>query len=134
VGDVKQKIFSAICAPAQRVHYLVTRLLMITVKGVKGERNVNATTMLPDMLPELLRTLESELGHYYEEHGQCYNYVKQKSKLRADHTQANKENDINHLDFILPAGNEMMFREYSQFISRECRIRGISLNGILEDW
>ena len=46
----------------------------------------------------------------------------------------NKHLDTNHIDYIIPRDDEKK-KEYTQFISRECHIRGIPLQvGQLEDW
>ncbi len=86
------------------------------------------------LLPQLLDNLETELGNYYEQHGKSYAAVRQKSKIWTDHTQANKQNDINHIDYVVPPCDEEKLREYTQFISWECRIRSIPLLGNLDDW
>jgi hypothetical protein len=48
--------------------------------------------------------------------------------------QATKDSDIMHIEYIVPHDDEDKLREYTQFISRECRIRSIPLYGRLEDW
>ncbi len=73
-------------------------------------------------LPQLLHDLEVKLGHYHEQHGRAYATVRQKSKIRYDHTQANKQNDINHIDYVIHHDDEVKVREYTQFITREFRI------------
>jgi len=46
-----------------------------------------------------------------------------------------KHEDINHIDYIIPPNDDEKKKQYAQFISRECYIRGIPLNGYhLEDW
>lgn len=85
-------------------------------------------------VPQLLRALEAELSNYHRKHGKSYASVRQKLKIRSDHMQADKENDVNHIDYTIPPGHAAKHMEYSQFISRECRIRGIPLIGTLDEW
>ncbi len=85
-------------------------------------------------VPFLLQCLEEEVGNYFERHGRTFAAVREKSKLRTDPIQVNKEEDIQHIDYSIPDSNEEKLREYTQFISRECRIRSIPLHGRLDDW
>jgi hypothetical protein len=85
-------------------------------------------------VPVLLQCLEDELGKYYEEHGKEFSVVRQKTKLRTDHMQLTKKSDIMHIEYIIPHDDVEKRREYTQFISRECRIRSIPLHGTVEDW
>jgi len=85
-------------------------------------------------VPTLLRALEEELGTYYERHRKTFEVVRSQSKLRTDYMQVNKERDIMHIDYVIPPEDEEKLREYTQFISNECRIRSISMNGRLDDW
>jgi hypothetical protein len=39
-----------------------------------------------------------------------------------------------HIEYIVPQNDEDKVREYTQFISRECRTRLLSCHGRLEDW
>ncbi len=48
--------------------------------------------------------------------------------------QLNKETDIMHISYVIPQDDEEKLREYTQFISNECRLRSIPMNGRLEDW
>jgi hypothetical protein len=58
-----------------------------------------------------------------------------KSKVKTDHMMANKESDINHIDYCIPPDDDEKKKQYTQFISRECYIRGIPLQGNhLEEW
>jgi hypothetical protein len=83
----------------------------------------------------LLSELESELGEYYTRHKAQYEEVQRKSRIVTDHMVANKESQINHIDFVIPPQDTEQTRQYTQFISRECYIRGIPLVGSqLEDW
>ena len=84
---------------------------------------------------KLLAELKTELGSYAEKHGKTFAEVQKVSKLKTDHMQANKETDVHHIDFFVPYNNRELVKEYSQFISRECRIRGLPLLGSnLEGW
>ena len=48
---------------------------------------------------------------------------------------ANKSYDINHIDYCIPPDDDEKKKQYAQFISRECYIRGIPLQGSnLDDW
>jgi hypothetical protein len=85
-------------------------------------------------VPELLQCFEGELGAYHEKHGREFAVIKEKSKLRVDHMQVNKQSDIMHIEYIVPQGNVEEKREYAQFISNECWIRSIPLHDTLEDW
>jgi hypothetical protein len=83
----------------------------------------------------LLQELEAELGDYYSRNGKQFDDVRKRSKIKTDHTMIGKESDINHIDFIVPDNDAEKVKEYTQFISRECYIRGIPLSGShLEDW
>jgi hypothetical protein len=75
-----------------------------------------------------------ELGHYHEQHGKAYETVRYKSKIRFDHRQANQENDINHIDYVINHNDEIQVRECTQFISCECCVQSIPLHGTLDDW
>jgi hypothetical protein len=47
----------------------------------------------------------------------------------------NKHLDTNHIDYIIPPDDDEKKKEYKQFISHECHIRGIPLQGgQIEDW
>ncbi len=83
---------------------------------------------------KLLSDLREQLGSYCEKYGKTYEQVKLESKLKTDVLQANKKYDINHIEFFLPNGTQEQVREYSQFISQECRIHGLPLSGGLECW
>jgi hypothetical protein len=85
-------------------------------------------------VPILLQCLEEELGGYFETHRKSFQTVRQKSKLRTDHLQVSKDSDIMHIEYVIPHEDEDKLREYTQFISRECRLRSIPLHGRLEDW
>ena len=85
-------------------------------------------------VPLLLQCLQDQLGQYHEKHRKTFQVIRQKSKLRSDHMQLNKEQDIMHIDYDVPYYDPEKLQEYTQFISQECRIRSISLNGRLEDW
>jgi ribosomal protein S2 len=43
--------------------------------------------------------------------------------------QANKEEDPSHIDYIIPGNNPEKKMQYSQFIARECHLRGIGFQG-----
>jgi len=85
-------------------------------------------------VPTLLRALEEEIGTYYERHKRSFEVVRSRSKLRTDYMQVNKERDIMHIDYAIPPDDEEKLREYTQFISNECRLRSIPMNGRLADW
>ncbi len=83
----------------------------------------------------LLSQLEDQLGEYYEQHGSYYDEVIKKFRIVTDHTVTSKELQTNHIDFVLPLDEDEKVKQYAQFISRECYIRGIPLNGShVEDW
>ena len=85
-------------------------------------------------VPALLHALEQELGTYYEQHKKTFQAVISRSKLRTDYTQVNKETDIMHIDYVIQPDDEEKLREYTQFISKECRLRCIPMNGRLDEW
>lgn len=85
-------------------------------------------------IASLLNSLEQELGEYHARHRRTYEKVRENTKLRTDHMQLDKESDIMHIEYKIPMDSEEKIREYTQFISRECMIRSIPLNGRLEDW
>ena len=84
-------------------------------------------------VPLLLQRLEESIGTYHQRHRKAFEAVSSRSKLRTDHMQLNKENDIMHISYVIPQDDEEKLREYTQFISNECRLRSIPMNGRLED-
>jgi len=83
----------------------------------------------------MLDNLESSLGEYYEKHGKTYKEIMEKTQLRTDHMQATKESDMRHIDYIIPVNDPEKQRQYSQFIARECFLRGIRLHGTqVDEW
>ncbi len=82
----------------------------------------------------LLELLEEELGQYHQAHGKTYEEVSRQSRLQYNHMQADKELNPQHIDYIIPVNDVQKQRLYSQFIARECILRGIPLDGELEDW
>jgi hypothetical protein len=86
-------------------------------------------------VPVLLDNLNNELGDYYKKYGSHYEAVKRKTKIVTDHMVANKESDINHIDFVISSDDNEKQKQYAQFVSWECYIRGIPLLGSnVEDW
>ena len=71
---------------------------------------------------------------YHALHRTTYDEVQKKTKLQTDPTVSGKENDITHIEFVIPLNDEGKLREYTQFIAQECRIRKIPLIGRLDDW
>jgi hypothetical protein len=53
-------------------------------------------------VPALLNSLESQIGAYYEKHGKHYHDIMKRSKILTDCTQASKEADCNHIDYVVP--------------------------------
>jgi hypothetical protein len=83
----------------------------------------------------MLEDLERQLGLYFEKHEKAYQEIKSKTMLQTDHMQANKEDEPKHIDYIIPGDDSEKKRQYSQFIARECCLRGISLHGTqVEEW
>jgi hypothetical protein len=85
-------------------------------------------------VPLLLQSLQDELGYYHERHQKTFDEIRKKSKLRTNFLQVDKATDIMHIEYIVPQNDEDKVREYTQFISRECRIRSLPCHGRLEDW
>ena len=84
---------------------------------------------------KMLEDLTLQLGEYYEKHGKRYHDILAASKLRVDHAQVDKECDIHHIDFVIPGDDPQKKRMYTQFIARECNIRGIQLHGShVDEW
>jgi hypothetical protein len=49
--------------------------------------------------------------------------------------QADKEEDVYHIDYIIPADDPAKKRQYTQFIARECQLSGLRLHGPhAEEW
>jgi len=83
----------------------------------------------------MLGLLEDKLGEYQEAHGKTYDEVKRKSKLETDHMQVDKEHNPLHIDYIIPVSNTQKQQLYSQFIARECILRGLPVLGDqVEEW
>jgi hypothetical protein len=79
--------------------------------------------------------LTVHLGDYYEKYGKRYHDTLVASKLRVDHAQVDKDNDINHIDYVIPVNDFQKQRLYTQFIARECNLRGLLLHGThVEEW
>jgi hypothetical protein len=76
----------------------------------------------------LLRDLESSVGDYYNLY-KDFHLVQKDTKLLTDPTQANRETDITHIDYIIPENLPHKKREYTQFIARECMLRRINMHG-----
>jgi hypothetical protein len=83
---------------------------------------------------ELLQKLEEELNSYHALHRTKYDEVKSKSKLQTDLTASGKENDITHIEYVIPLNDDGKLREYTQFIVQECRLHKIPLIGRMDDW
>jgi hypothetical protein len=83
----------------------------------------------------MLEALEEELGRYHEEHGKTYEEVRRASRLQVDHMQVDKEANPLHIDYVIPVNDPEKQRLYSQFIARECVLRGIPLHGThFDEW
>jgi len=83
----------------------------------------------------LLQDLESSVGEYYEKYKNDFHNVQKQTKLRCDPTQADREVDINHIDFVIPEDDLRKKREFSQFIAKECLLRKISIRGTgVDEW
>jgi hypothetical protein len=54
----------------------------------------------------LLSDLNYELGAYYDNYGKQFDDIKMKSRIKTDHIMANKECDINHIDYLLPMDDD----------------------------
>jgi len=68
-------------------------------------------------------------------HGKTYDEVKRKSRLETDHMQVDKEHNPLHIDYIIPVNNTQKQQLYSQFIARECILRGLPVLGDqVEEW
>ena len=72
---------------------------------------------------EMLDNLDSQLGLYIEKHKKTYHDILTQTKLRTKDMQEN--NDMGHIDFIIPVKDPEKQRQYSQCIARECYLRGI---------
>jgi len=49
--------------------------------------------------------------------------------------QADKEEDVYHIDYIIPVDDPAKKRQYTQFIARECQLRGLRLHGPhVQEW
>jgi hypothetical protein len=83
---------------------------------------------------KFLEELDVVLGRYHERHGKTYAEVRRESKLKTDHMQVNKSSDVKHVDLSIEHGIPEQVRQYAQFISRECMIRGIPVTGTVTDW
>lgn len=83
----------------------------------------------------MLEELERQLGQYYEMHGKGHRDILSATKLWVDHMQVDKETDLHHIDFVIPVNDVEKQRLYTQFIARECHIRGLRLHGTqVEEW
>jgi hypothetical protein len=83
----------------------------------------------------ILDELEQQLGQYYASHGHTFDEIQSRTNLQTDHMQANRCTDMNHIDYIIPHHDPEKLRQYSQFIARECILRGIQLVGTqVEEW
>jgi hypothetical protein len=49
--------------------------------------------------------------------------------------QVDRENDLHHIDYAIPSNDVEKQRLYTQFIARECNLRGLRLHGTqVEEW
>jgi hypothetical protein len=79
--------------------------------------------------------LESQLGSYYNRHGQTYEEILSKTKWTTNHMQATKHIDPYHIDYDIPQHDPEKLRQYTQFIARECKLQKINIQGAqLEEW
>jgi hypothetical protein len=77
----------------------------------------------------LLHDLEYSVGEYYETYKKDFHLVQKETKLLTDPTLANREQDIHHIDFIIPDNCLIKRREYTQFIGKECMLRKLNMHG-----
>lgn len=77
----------------------------------------------------LLQHLESSVGEYYETYKKDFHLVQKDTKLLTDPMLANREQDIHHIDYIIPEDCPLKKREYAQFIAKECMLRKINMHG-----
>jgi hypothetical protein len=79
--------------------------------------------------------LTVQLGDYYKKYGRRYHDILTASKLWVDHAQVDKENDLNHIEYVIPVNDLQKQRLYTQFIARECNLCGLVLHGThVEEW
>jgi hypothetical protein len=84
---------------------------------------------------KLLTELEGQLMAYIERVSKSYEDVTKLSKLLMDPLQVNKEQDLHHIEFVIPENDLVKKREYTQFIAKECLIRKIPTNGTsVDNW
>jgi hypothetical protein len=82
----------------------------------------------------LLHDLKNSVGQYYDKYEIGYHCVQSETKLLTDPTQADREVDIHHIDYV-PENKPMKKREYTQFISKECMIQNINIRGLnIDEW
>jgi hypothetical protein len=86
-------------------------------------------------ISKMREDLTVHLGDYYKKYGKRYHDILAASKLWVDHAQVDKENDLNHIDYVIPVNDLQKLRLYTQFIARECNLRGLVLHGTnVEEW
>jgi hypothetical protein len=84
---------------------------------------------------KLLQELKQQLGEYYNTHGKTFEDIQSRSHLQTDHMQMNRTSDIHHIDYIILHHNPEKQQQFSQFIAKECILRGIQLVGTqVEEW
>ncbi len=84
----------------------------------------------------LLADLEKSLEEYLILYGKQYEEIRRKTKFNTDHMMALWHTCITHIDFVIPDDNMQQESEYTSFIARECKLRGIQIDvedGV-EEW
>jgi hypothetical protein len=83
----------------------------------------------------MIDDLEDQLGKYYDRHGKTYDEIMRKTKLQTDHMLATKHLEFHHIDYDVPQDDPVKKQLYTQFIAKECHLRGIrTIGSQLEKW
>jgi hypothetical protein len=83
----------------------------------------------------LLQDLESSIGEYYEKYKIDSHHIQSETKLQTDPTQADREVDVHHIDYVIPDNEPRKKREYMQFTAKECMIHKINIRGLnVDEW
>jgi hypothetical protein len=75
---------------------------------------------------KLIADLELSLEKYLSTYGKEHEEIKKKTKLNTDCMMASRHTSITHTDFVMPYNDPQ--QEYTSFIARECKLRGIQID------
>jgi hypothetical protein len=73
----------------------------------------------------LVADLENSLDKYLMLYGKQYEEIRRKTKLNTDHMMALRHSCQTHIDYVIPINDPQKASEFTSFIAKECKLRGI---------